>query len=64
MHRRIRGLYQGGKIDRCQLSDPAIGVSDRTAVAFYEWTMVYTMKEQQYRESGHGVFVLTRADGK
>jgi hypothetical protein len=57
-------FIRAAKIDRCQLSDPAIEVSDGAAVASYAWEMAYTMNGEEHREAGHDLFVFTRADGK
>jgi hypothetical protein len=52
------------KIDQCELSDPAIEVSDGTAVASYAWNMADKMKGQEHRESGHDLFVFTLTGGR
>ena len=53
-----------GKIHECRLSDPRIDISGDTAVATYAWDMWYGMNGQDYRESGHDVFVFTRNRGR
>ena len=48
----------------CTLSEPQIDVSGDTAVAICPWDMTYELNGQEYRESGHDMFILSRVDGK
>jgi hypothetical protein len=51
-------------VRQCTLSDPDIDLCGDTAVATYSWEMTYAMNGQDYHESGHDLFVLTRAEGR
>ena len=44
-------------------SEPEIYVTGDTAVAVYAWKMTYEMGGEEYRETGHDLFVFTRAGG-
>jgi Domain of unknown function (DUF4440) len=47
-----------------RLDDPAIDLYGATAVATYLWEINYALDGVDYRESGHDLFVLIRADGR
>jgi hypothetical protein len=51
-------------VKHCTLSEPDIHRVGGTAVASYSWEMTYTLNVQEYRESGHDVFVLDRSEGQ
>ena len=52
------------EIRECTLSEPTIDVFGETAVATYAWQMTYALGGQEYEESGHDLFVLTRTHGR
>jgi len=57
-------FLQQAAIKACTLSDPEVDVYGDTAVATFKWDMTYVLNGQEYRESGHDLFVLSRLDGQ
>lgn len=56
-------FIRAAKIEHHQFSEPTIEVWDGTAIASYAWEITYKMEGNEHRDSGHDVFVFTRADG-
>ena len=52
------------KISAFSQDEPEIQVVGDTAIATYGWNITYTLDGQEYRESGHDVFVFSRTNGK
>jgi ketosteroid isomerase-like protein len=52
------------RVHQCKLSEPQIDVAGDTAVATHAWEMTYEQMGETYEESGHDLFVFTRANGK
>lgn len=62
--RSYQDFMRQAKIRDCRLAEPQIHVTGDTAIATYAWDMTYEMNGRVYAESGHDLFVFTRADGK
>ncbi len=46
------------------LGEPEIDVRGDSAVAAYPWKMTYSLESGRYTESGHDLFVFSRASGE
>jgi ketosteroid isomerase-like protein len=46
------------------MPDPRVNLWGSTAVATCKWEIAYQMKGQDFRESGHDVYVLSHEDGR
>ena len=51
-------------VRECKFSEPDIDLWDDTAVATYFWEISYELNGQDYHESGHDLFVMTRSGGR
>jgi hypothetical protein len=62
--RSYSDFLQQASVRECTLSEPDVEVVGDTAIASYSWKMTYELSGQEYRESGHDLFVFTRDQGR
>jgi ketosteroid isomerase-like protein len=58
------GFVRMATVREFSAPDPQIHVAGDTAMAVCPWTMTYTLKGENYTESGHALVVFNRAGGE